>query len=117
MSYIEFHLGEDTTGKSHAKKFLSELDTETAAKIAEKLDDYQTNHDLFSLMNDKKIKKIEDDLYSVRMKVNGDHYRLFGKIVNSKFYIGHIIKKKSKTISKRDKKTARSRITSLVIKK
>ncbi len=101
---------EDGSGECFVRNFLlaecAELDR---AKIIQKLEDYQ-EFPYETLMYTQHLKKVENGLYEVRIKVNRVQYRFFGIVKDKILYLGYAIKKKTNKLSVHELRAARAKI-------
>lgn len=110
---MKFELWENLSRKSPVAQFLeTEVEKKSALKIVERFELFG-KYRVEELLRTKYFKKIERDLYSVKIKLDKIFYRFFGTFRTSKFYILHSIKKKSNKIPLKELGVARQRIHEL----
>ena len=108
---MKINIVEDEDGKSFVRDFLmSECNENDSGKIIQRLADLQEHTFETLTHHTKRIEKVEDELYAVRIAVNKVAYRFFGKIKNGVLHIGYVIKKKTNKLTKKDLRTARAKI-------
>lgn len=108
---MEIKLFEQPTGKCEVKDFIEkECDGLDAAKVIQKLEDLE-EHSFLTLLQTRRIEKIEEGLYEVRLRLNRVFYRFFGVPRNGVLYLAYAIKKKTNKLTKKDIKTARGKVS------
>lgn len=109
---IEFDLWTTHEGRCYVGDFLLGLDGVTRERVRQKLEDYE-KYSLMMLLKDQKIKKIQKNLFSVRILVKGEYFRFFGNFRGKKLVLVHAFKKKSDQIPARELQTAEFRINQI----
>lgn len=101
---------DEESGECYVKDFLLEECNELdRAKILNKLEDYG-EFSYETLMKAQHLKKLEEGLYEIRIKVNRVHYRFFGKISEGVLHVGYVIKKKTNKLLLHELRAARAKI-------
>jgi len=109
---MEFELWKNENGVCYAEKFIKDQPDVVALKIIILLEDL-SKFDFFVLLNKEKVKKIEKDIYEVRLKIQGDFYRFLFVIRGNKAWILEAFKKKTNKTPRKHVENARNRMLSL----
>lgn len=96
-------------GQRYIEDFLSDFDINTHLQITEKFEHYESLEHAH-LFRAEYIKKIDEDLYEVRMRVNKKEYRFLGKIESDIFIIVNAYHKKSNKLPLKEIKKTKNRL-------
>ncbi len=106
---MEFETKQTPGSRDYVADFISSLDDETADKILDKLSGWLPL-DLLELARAEHIKKVEGDLWEVRVSIKKVQYRFLGYIVGRTFFMLHYIIKKYQKLKRKDIDEAIKRI-------
>lgn len=106
---MEFESKSIPKTKDYVADFINDLDDEIAYKILDKLSSWESLS-LLQLTRAEHIKKVESDIWEVRVRVKTDCYRFLGYIHGSIFLMVHAIVKKSQKIKRKDINIAKERV-------
>lgn len=96
-------------GRCYIEDFLSGLDEETHYKISKKLEDFEL-YDWQHLFRAEHIKKLEDNLHEIRVRIKKKCYRFLGWIDGEVFNVVHVYHKKTGKLPLKEIRTAKSRL-------
>ncbi len=110
---MQFSLSEDKSGYSVVADYLiNQVDGIVAQKIAEKLELFE-KYPLEHLLRAEHLKKLDHEIYEVRIRIDKKCYRLLGATRGSTLEIVHIFYKKTQKTPKREIQITKERLKKL----
>lgn len=109
---MKFIFLENQEGRCYIDDFLSRLDDDTHLKITNKLEDFE-GFDLFHLFKARHLKKVEEGVHEVRVRIKSECYRFLGRIRDEEFEVVHVYHKKTDKLPPKEIQTTRNRLKNI----